>query len=446
MYRYRLKPSTQGFYEVYEIVELTNGELIGIKVDTSIPPSISHDYYATQSHAGNFYGLASNSINFDSKVSFDSSKVNLYPGYGKGSISLGPVSPPADVGRSLIPEPFAFRRSGRTQGNGSDSILNWNSLPAISAIVDSGDISFEVSKPGFNIFNVWQPGMISGEQTPPRDGSNKLDLPFGKGAGYYESGDGNTPEMFQVVSVSADLIDSTDYANIIMGWADPRHCPGNNPMVTCDVDPSEKIKNDYPMVNSTQGWYDPQPRFKYSKRFTIQTNTSNNDAYNNANDWANSSAYYNSQEVRYAYKADDSDTPVFVNGNYPDPADTTFRPDEIFVACFWTESYIYKNQIVGYGPNPQNAGNRRPIKKDYFGTITRCKYIRLTELPLDAVLVRPECDTGWGGKDEPSNQDQLTTDSDTAMDAYTQVADEKAGTSDTQNSDTNTGSYGGVTV
>ena len=445
MYRYRLKPSTLGFYEVYEIVELTNGELIGIKVDTAIPPSIPHDYFATQSHAGNFYGLASNSINFDSKVSFNSSKVNLYPGYGKGSINLGPVSPPADIGRSLIPEPFAFRRSGKTLGNGSDSILNWNSLPDTNAIVAQGGISFEVNKPGFDVFNIWQPGMIPGESRPPQNASSTIDLPFGKGSGYYELNDGNIPEMFQVISVAEDLIDATDYANIIMGWADPRHCPGNNPMVTCDVDPSDKIKNDYPMVDHTQGWYNPQPRFKYSKRFTIQTNTSNNDAYNNANDWANSSVYYNSQEVRYAFKSDNGVDPVFVNGNYPDTGDTRFRPDEIFVACFWTESYIYKNQIVGFGPDPQNAGNRRPIIMDYSGTISRCKYIRLTELPLDAVLVRPECDTGWGGEDLLSPQQQSNTNGGTANDAYTQVEDERAGTSDTQNSDTNTGSYGGVT-
>lgn len=445
MYRYRLKPSTQGFYEVYEMVELTNGEIIGIKVDTTIPPNIPHDYYATQSHAGNFYGLASNSINFDSRVSFNSSKVNLYPGYGRGRVSLGPVSPPADVGRSLIPEPFAFRRSGKTQGNGSDSILNWNALPDIKATASQAGISFQVTKPGFDVFNIWQPGMIPGLQNPPQTGSNTVNLPFGKGAGYYESGDGNTPEMFQVISVSENLIDATDYANIIMGWADPRHCPGNNPMVTCEANPAEKIKNDYPMVDSTRGWYDPQPRFKYSKRFIIDTTTSNSDALNNANDWANSSVYYNSQDVRYAFKSDNSQDPVFVNGNYPDPGDATFRPDEIFVACFWTENYIYENQIVGFGPDPQNAGNRRPIKKNYAGTITRCKYIRLTELPLDAVLVRPECDTGWGGEDVLLNQEQSTTDGGTANDAYTQTTDERSGTSDTQNSDTNTGSYGGIT-
>ena len=119
------------------------------------------------------------------------------------------------------------------------------------------------------------------------------------------------------------------------------------------------------MVDSTRGWYDPQPRFKYSKRFIIDTTTSNSDALNNANDWANSSVYYNSQDVRYAFKSDNSQDPVFVNGNYPDPGDATFRPDEIFVACFWTENYIYENQIVGFGPDPQNAGNRRPIKKNY---------------------------------------------------------------------------------
>lgn len=446
LYRYRLKPSAQGFYEVYEMVELTNGEIIGIKVDSSIPPTIPHNYYGTQSSAGNFYGLPSNSINFDSKVAFNAAKVDLYPSYNGGSIVLGPVAPSVDVGKTLIPEPFAFRRSGKTQGNGSDSLRNWESLPFTSVIAkENGSVIFDVEKPGFDQFLIWQPGMIPGKQNPPQNESETIDLPFGRGSGYYEQSDGNSPEMFQVVSLRDDMINASDYGNIVMGWSDPKVCPQNNPYVLCDADPLEPVKNDYPIVDTTLGWYTPQPRFKYSKRFTIETNTSNNDNFNAQNDWSSSNTYYNSQDIRYAYKTGNSDNPVFVNGNYPDQSDTTFRPDEIFVACFWTERHLYKNQTVGYEPDPQNSGNRRPIIKDYYGTITRCKYIRLTELPLDAVLTMPECDTGWGGEDF-NNSSMFDSNNSTSLDLLDTPPDVSAGTTATQNNNINTGSdvTGGV--
>ena len=459
IYRYRLKPSTQGYYEVYEMVELTNGEIIGIKVDSTIPPNFSHNFFGTQSTRGNFFGLPSNSINFDSKISFKADDVDLYPGYGGGSITLGAVMPPADIGRTLIPEPFAFRRSGRTMGNGSDSILNWEGLPEIFASIRPGGSPgpiFTVTRPGFGVFNMWQPGLIPGQLTPPTTTSSTIGIPFGKGRGYYEEGDGNSPEMFQVITGPDVMEGANDVANITMGWSDPVHCPQNNPFTPCTVPPETPIVNDLPMTEAESGWYTPQPRFKYSKRFVTTETTSNNNAENDLNEWANSSVYYNSQDDRYAYKTENNDgttdTTVFVNGNYPDPADTTFRPDEIFVACFWTERHTYKNQIVGYGPDEQNSGTRRPIIKDYQGTITRCKYLRMTELPLDAVLVKPECDTGWGGESLPNERRYITdpartgTDNSTGLDLLTPESDQAGGTSDTQNNNLNTGAdfTGGV--
>jgi len=427
LYRYRLKPSTQGYFEVYEMVELTNGEIIGIKVDSSQPPLTPHNFYVTQSNYGNFFGLPSNSINFDSRVSFSADKVDLYPSYSGGSLNLGPVSPPSDVGKTLIPEPFAFRRSGRTRGNGSDSILNWKSLPLTEAkpINNTGGVEFDVfNKPGFDKFNIWQPGMIPGVQNPPNGGAQTINIPFGKGRGYYEQGDGHAPEMFQVISLSTDTNASglEDCGNVVMGWDEPRHCPTQFADDTCVTDTQGSVVNDYPIVESTAGWYNPQPRFLYSRRFTLETKTTNDDAINENNDYAQTDEYFNSQNVRYCINGE------LVNGDYPDPGNTTFRPDEIFVACFWTEPYKYENQIVGFGPDPQNAGTRRPIIKDYYGTITRCKYIRLTELPLDAVLVRPECDTGWGGEGYVNQNAQLTGNNSTALDLLSTPPDQNGGT------------------
>jgi len=461
MFRYRLKPSTLGYYEVYENVELTDGEIIAIKVDSAIPSTRPHDYFNTQSTYGNFYGISSNSINFDSKVSFDSSKVDLYPSYSGGSIVLGPVTPPADIGKTLIPEPFAIRRSSVTMGNGSDAVLNWESLPFIEVkrIGTSNNYKFEMQQTGFDLFNMWQPGLVPGQLNAPVNLNTSIGKPFGKGTGYYERGDGNVPESFQVISTKDDMVDAYDYANITMGWADPRNCFGDNPWYECQSNAGTPT-NDYPMVSS-DGWNGPQPRFKYSKRFTIDPNTSNDDSYNIENDYANSSVYFNSQDSRYAFKTFDEKGNVVVNhlnSLYTDQANKNFRPDEIFVACFWTEPHTYTNQIVSYKPDPQNAGNRMPVRRDYQGTIARCKYIRLTEMPLDAVLVKPECDTGWGGIDPSdsgagggaggngsgtSNRRRKSM----ADDLLDPPVDETAGTSATQNDNTNTGSRftGGTT-
>jgi hypothetical protein len=316
-----------------------------------------------------------------------------------------------------------------------------------------------VDRPGFGTFNMWQPGLIPGQLNPPTASSSTIGIPFGKGRGYYQEGDGNVPEMFQVISGTDVMNGSTDVGNITMGWSEPVHCPQNNPFTPCTVPLETPILNDLPNAESESGWYQPQQRFKYSKRFVTTETTSNSNEKNDLNDWANTSVYYNSQDDRYSYKVENNDgtgdTTVFVNGNYPDPGDTSFRPDEIFVACFWTEPRTYRNQIVGYGPDEQNAGTRRPIIKDYRGTITRCKYLRMTELPLDAVLVRPECDTGWGGENLPNERRyQDTTPAtngrrrgeSTGLDLLTPETDVTAGTSDTQNKEFNTGAdfTGGV--
>ena len=62
------------------------------------------------------------------------------------------------------------------------------------------------------------------------------------------------------------------------------------------------------------------------------------------------------------------------------------RPEEIFVACFWTEPHVYRQQLTGIDYNSLDAlGNPTPVYTDYNGTVVRVKYIRLTELPPSAV-------------------------------------------------------------
>ena len=441
--RFRLRPSMQGYYEVYEFVELTDGEVIAIKVDSAVPPLEAHNYFVTQSTYGLFFGLPLNSVNFDTKVGFNAAAVDLYPTYRGGSITMGPVEPPADIGKTLIPEPFAIKRSGKTLGNGTDALRNWQSLPLSSISQQRGIIVIDYSQQGYDQFNIWQAGLIPGRKNPPTNTSTNMPYPFGKGRGYYEQGDGNNPEMFQVVSASTDVnnLGLEDCGNVTMGWDEPRNCPRDLTDTECTN--TNTVTNDYPQVDSTLGWFTPQPRIKYSKRFNkIEPSTSNDYDVNVLNEWATADDYLNSQDSRFC----DIEGNI-VNGDYTNIQNGVFRPDELFISCFWTEPHTYVNQTVGYGPDVSNSGNRQPIIKDYYGTITRCKYIRLTELPFDAVLQRPECDTGWGGDENFTAQDNSlsngTSDSLNLLGAQTDVS---GGTSATQNNNVNTGAdfTGGV--
>ena len=443
--RFRLRPSTQGYYEVYEFVELTDGNVIAIKIDSAIPALTPHNYFVTQSTYGDFFGLPLNSINFDSKVSFNAAAVDLYPTYNGGKLTMGPVEPPADIGKTLIPEPFAIRRSGKTLGNGSDAVTNWQSLPVSTISQQRGIIVIDDQQQGYDTFSMWQPGLIPGVLNAPNSTGTPFPYPFGKGSGYYESGDGNTPEMFQVVTDSSNVdvsLGIEDCANVTMSWAEPRNCPRELTDSPCD-DISTPT-NDYPQVDSIDGWLNPQSRIKYSKRFNkISPSTSNREDINILNEWQLTDEYYNSQNNKFC-----DNNGNLINADYNLTEDGTFRPDELFVACFWTEPYTYVNQIVGVGPDVSNSGNRQPIIRDYPGTITRCKYIRLTELPLDAVLQRPECDTGWGGQELNAgvDRDQLGSSDSTALDLLAPENDTPAGTSATQNNNVNTGAEftGGV--
>lgn len=441
--RFRLRPSTQGYYEVYEFVELTDGDVIAIKIDSAIPPLVSHNFYVTQSTYGDFFGLPINSINFDSKISFNPAARNLFPTYQGGSLTMGPVEPPSDIGKTLIPEPFAIRRSGKTMGNGSDSVRNWQSMPVSTISQQQGIIVIDEQQQGYDTFKMWQPGLIPGLQSPPVSSNNTIPYPFGRGTGYYEESDGNAPEMFQTLSTSADVnsLGLEDCANVTMGWGEAR----NNPRDLADssADNNTTIDNDYPQIDTTQGWYIRQPRIRYSRRFNlIDPSTSNRADINAFNEWQTADDYLNTQETRFC----DTQGNI-VNGDYNDTQNGVFRPDELFIACFWTEQHTYTNQIIGYGPDTTNSGNRQPIIRDYYGTIARCKYIRLTELPLDAVLQRPECDTGWGGEDNfVYDNTSGRTGNDTAFALIDEPDNVYAGTSATQNKNVNTGAdfTGGV--
>ena len=352
--RWRLNTSEIWQFEVYEAVESDAGVVYYVLVDV-VPAdlTVTYDYFATVSAYNDFSGKVKEDIyytmggteqNADVAICWAPTSVDKATANNQNYkyIDITPVEPAFFVGKQIIPEPFAVKG-----GNGSDKWANFNFLPK-DLVIGSTQLGKEthiiVTTSGHNSFLTWQPGLTPGKWEPtsegpgalPGSGGNKV--AWGYGTGYYAPNDNHVPD------------------SVIFG-------DGST------FNPFDENVNPYPGT-SNDGWSTRQPRFKYGKEFSV--------------------------------------FPLMEPGTYKtiltsdDPTDTSItsiRPDEIFVACFWTEPHTYKNQMIGFDyTNTDNEGNPTPVYRDYEGTVTRVKYIRLTELPADAVLRRPIADTGWGGK------------------------------------------------
>ena len=194
---------------------------------------------------------------------------------------------------------------------------------------------------------------------------------------------------------------------------------------------------DYPDVSDLT-YNRPIARFKYSRRFTVEPTVYNNDRRiyvingtrytedelvaltpdTRSRDGDSNQAFWDGifedingvdREIDYNFFFDEEwwdyleieelvlDSIATEGDN--DVDNTQLRPEHIFVACFWTEPFTYVNQITGYNYDQLDAdGVPAPIYSDYNGTVVRVKYIRLTELPPNAITRRLIPDTGWAGK------------------------------------------------
>jgi hypothetical protein len=356
--RWRLKTSEIWQFEVYEAIENSAGTVYYILVD--IAPTNTgypYDYFATVSAYNTFSG---SKILEDTYYVTDTAFSDAGPNpVNKASanansnryIEIPPVEPAFFVGKQIIPEPFAVNG-----GNGTSALANLEFLPKdllIGSLQIDKETNVVVTTPGHNSFLMWQPGLTSGKWEPQPEGPGNLagsggsSVGWGFGRGYYALNDNHVPNFW-----SDDLTALTKDAG-------------------STYDPASDIINPYPGFNA-DGWYKKQPRFKYSKQFKVFPLMNSVDGF--------------------TLFDEDTDNPS-------DAQNTKLRADEIFVACFWTEPHTYKNQMIGFDyNNKDNDGNPTPVYKDYQGTITRVKYIRLTELPADAVMRRPIADTGWGGE------------------------------------------------
>lgn len=349
--RWRLNTSEVWQFEVYEAVQNNAGTVYYVLVDV-VPADLpfAYDYFATVSAYNNFNGLITETVYYtiggtDSSAPADIKWVATRNDRAKNFkyIEIPPVEPAFFVGKQIIPEPFAVKG-----GNGSDKYANFRFMPKdviVGSTTPDDETFIMVTSPGHTSFLMWQPGLTPGKWEPTEDGPGLLEgsggaeVAWGFGRGYYSAGDNHVPD-------SSVFGDGATYNDI-------------------------EDTNPYPGYNE-KGWNTRQTRFKYGKEFSV-----------------------------YPLQSPDSGYDLFADAIH-DPTDTTLtniRPDEIFVACFWTEPHTYVNQMIGFDyNNTDNDGNPTPVYKDYEGTIARVKYIRLTELPADAMLRRPIADTGWGGE------------------------------------------------
>ena len=366
--KYRLSPNIYNIYEVYEGVQNSDEDIYYVLVDRVNPPSVQHDFFATVNAYDDFGNASITNYYYDNSItpSFNGSNqitnaddpIRLQnTGY---VLSMIDVEPAAYVGLQIVPEPFAV--SG---GNGTDA--QQNILGAPQMILEAPDLNSDtvisVEQPGYDSFLLWTAGLTPGEWIPKPEGPGRLpgynDTPsnLGFGRGYYEAGQNDFP-------------------------------------------------SDYP--NTAGLTYDkPIQRLAYSRNQSVFPQARN---YTFTMWEADDGTRFTEEQYQAAVDAGENSigpylladlTQITIDPEFVLPGDTSGKmiAENVFVACFWTEPHTYENQLVGLDfTNLYADGTPKEIIGDYEGTVVRFKYIRLTELPRNAITRRLIPDTGWSGK------------------------------------------------
>lgn len=360
---YRLAPSTTLVFEIYQAVQNDALDIYYILADKSNPPTVPHNFYGTVNQHSDFGGYPRTDYYYDNDITPSLNGSNQITNANdpirldnQGTvIELPPVEPAAYVGKQVIPEPYAVQG-----GNGTNAEVNLEALPELTVESSSpgSTATVTVNQPGYNSFLLWTPGMEPGQWRPSEKGPGQLpgvnDNPtvVGYGRGYYTQDDAH---------LGSEV---------------------------------------YPVAKN-YGYNESIPRFLYAKKFSVYPGVSNkaSEVYLDAN---GNVVELTGDELDEAVINGDANltivSPEYVESSNESTSNQGLRPEEIFVACFWTEPYTYKNQLVGFDYNNLTAGVPTPEYADYPGTIVRVKYIRLTELPRNAYTRRLIPDTGWGGK------------------------------------------------
>ena len=362
--RYRLLPNAFNMFMVYEIVKNDQDDLYYILVDKSTPPAMPHDFYGTINSYSDFDGLSITNYYYDNNIlpEVDGSNIitdlrdpNRSNTLNGKVLSLSEVEPAAYMGKQLVAEPFAT-------ANNTDAEQNILSLPPLSVSSPAAGklANINVDSPGYNRFLLWTPGLTPGKWKPQSRGPGAIDgTSIGFGSGYSAVGD-SYPDDYPEVS-------GYDYATSIPRLAYSR---------LYSVIPK--------FVNYETLIYTAEDGTQYTQAEV--------DAVVNAGGTTINGIIIDDMEQTLA-------APEFTDAPDDDTDDAGMRADKVWVACFWTEPYVYENQLVEFDYSAVDAsGLPTPIYRDYNGTVVRFKYIRLTELPENAVTQRLIPDTGWGGK------------------------------------------------
>ena len=361
---FRLHPSSENIFEVYQLVQndgagSANGPVYYILLDKVNPELVNAeiDYNATvneYSSFGNYKKTEYYYVNeiiptVDANLRITNANDPIRLESTLNVVSLPPVEPATFVGLQFVEEPFAV--SG---GNSSDAIANLQSIPELS--IEGNNVV--VNSTGFNNYLMWTPGLGPRQWRPNAEGPGFLpgvngnDTHFGYGRGYYSLNDTHLP---------------ADYPDIASYYQEGR-----------------------------TAYNGVMPRFMYSKKFTVSPIAVNHpvetftDAEGNIISHAEADILGLDGVVTQ---------PTYVPSTDEDTGNTGLRPEEVFVACFWTEEFIYEDQLTGVDYNTTSAnGQPTPTYSNYTGTVVRVKYIRLTELPANAFTQRLIPDTGWAGR------------------------------------------------
>lgn len=350
---YRLKPNAEQVFAVYQAVINSNGDIYYIQVDQVAPLTVPHDFYGTINAHSDFSGYPTvnqywlNSVQpeVSGGVIVDTDDPVLAQSTGKVT-QLPPVEPARYIGKQVIAEPFAV--SG---GNGSDALTNFLALPEITVgATATGELtSITSSKPGYNTFSLWTPGLAPGVYRPVQRGPGPLagssgTVTAGFGRGYFQAGDNH-------------------------------------------------LANEYPVIQNN--YQDLWPRFLYARELTVFPPQSNQQTVIYLDQRGDQITLEQAQQL-----ASQGETVTQTTTTLNTTGAESLDPAQIFVACFWTEPHRYNNQLIGWNFNDvDSAGMPAPVYGDYDGTVVRVKYIRLTELPADAQTQRIIPDTGWAGRD-----------------------------------------------
>jgi len=361
---FRLKSSEENIFEIFQAVQndgsggvngqvyyilldLVNPERCGAEIDFNETVN-AYNSFGNYKKTGYYYvNQITPTIDGSNRITDAKDPIRIEATVGV--ITVPPVEPAVSLGLQYIEEPYAV--SG---GNNTDAVANLQSLPLVT--VEGNRVKLDVA--GMDEYYIWTPGLTPNEWNPTADGPGYLpgvngnDTNFGYGRGYYAENDNHLPD---------------DYPDIASFYTDGK-----------------------------TGYNSVMPRFMYNKKFTVDPPA------------------VNMARIRY-YDADGNEISeseanilgvdgVTTQPTYADPTNedtgvTLLRPEEVFVACFWTEAFTYRNQLVGLDYSTLNgAGQPTPILDDYEGTVVRVKYIRLTELPSNAFTQRIIPDTGWAGR------------------------------------------------